>query len=84
MSHILLLLPLCWLRIFRTCYSNIKIAYVNIKYSFLLKGTFGLKPATQFAERYHSSEICVLNMEDTVYNKFCNLACNLGISNVFY
>jgi hypothetical protein len=43
---------------------------VNLKYSLVLTGMFGFKPANQYVERYHSVVNGALNMEDIISNNF--------------
>jgi hypothetical protein len=42
---------------------------VNLKYSLLLKGMFGLLPTYQFVEQYHRIGSSALNVEDLVLNQ---------------
>jgi hypothetical protein len=44
---------------------------VNLNHSVVLKGMFTFKPASQFAERYHSIVSCALNMDNPISNNFC-------------
>jgi hypothetical protein len=44
---------------------------VNLKQSFVLTGMFGIKPASQFVELYHSVVSCALNTEDLISNNVC-------------